>query len=202
MRYVFQVTVHSIWLKELVADMEKNHHSIRLEKHPNKTIMNIQSTIRIKRNRADHGLSTCFASRMNTYEHFFDAFIHIFHKLVKLDKHFSKEYSPLGTGTNQSGTKNNAKEILLGDIVMDRETEKVSHVCRGDDKLFLFLIDKAGKEELWKDELVVVSRPFFHGHQVCLVTDHLKLGIICRIDMRVDLASSDGKTIAYRDIGT
>lgn len=93
-------------------------------------------------------------------------------------------------------------EILDGDIVMNRETEKVSRVGREDDKLFLFPIDKAEKEELRKDEVVVVSRSFFHGQPVCLVTDHLKLGIICGIDMRVDLASSDGKTIAHRDIGT
>lgn len=93
-------------------------------------------------------------------------------------------------------------KILDGDIVMNRETEKVSRVGREDDKLFLFPIDKAEKEELRKDEVIVVSRPFFHGQPVCLVTDHLKLGIICGIDMRVDLASSDGKTIAHRDIGT
>ncbi|KAG2243797.1 hypothetical protein Bca52824_094362 [Brassica carinata] len=105
-------------------------------------------------------------------------------------------FSPLGIG----GT--NKTEILLGDVVVNRETEAVSVVGIEDDELYLFSIDEAKKQTLRKEEVVVVSRHFFHGQPVCLVTDEAKLGIICGIDTKVDLAILDGKTIARRDIGT
>lgn len=96
----------------------------------------------------------------------------------------------------------NKTEILLGDVVVNRETEAVSVVGNEDDELYLFSIGKAKKKTLRKEEEVVVSRRFFHGQPVCLVTDGAKLGIICGIDTKVDLALLDGRTIACRGIGT